>query len=103
MVHKKYIEVEALLDRVSAMRNNLQLEINNPFEDGIRMGIEEMWKFIENIPCADVKPVVHGKWIADGDGYHWTHNCSICGWKDGYPFNERHKYCPNCGARMEAI
>lgn len=54
------------------------------------------------IPAADVAPVVHGQWIADGDGYHWTYNCSICAWKDGYPFNERHNYCPNCGARMDA-
>ena len=51
--------------------------------------------------AADVQPVKHGKWIADGDGYHWTYNCSICGWKDGYPFNERHNFCPNCGARMD--
>ena len=50
---------------------------------------------------ADVAPVVHGRWISDGDGYHWTYNCSICAWKDGYPFNERHNYCPNCGARMD--
>jgi len=56
---------------------------------------------MNQIPAADVQPVKHGKWIADGDGYHWTYNCSICGWKDGYPFNERHNFCPNCGARME--
>lgn len=54
-----------------------------------------------NIPAADVAPVVHGRWIADGDGYRWTYNCSICAWEDGYPFNERHNYCPNCGARMD--
>lgn len=53
------------------------------------------------IPAADVAPVVHGQWIADGDGYHWTYNCSICAWKDGYPFNERHNFCPNCGAKMD--
>ena len=56
---------------------------------------------IDGIPTADVAPVVHGRWISDGDGYHWTYNCSICAWKDGYPFNERHNFCPNCGARMD--
>ena len=55
------------------------------------------------IPAADVAPVRHGRWIADGDGYHWTYNCSICAWKDGYPFNERHNYCPNCGAKMDEV
>ena len=60
-------------------------------------------KILKNVPPADVRPVVRGKWIADGDGYHWTYNCSICGWKDGYPFNERHNYCPNCGAMMIGV
>ena len=26
---------------------------------------------------------------------------ACCGWKDGYPFGERHDYCPSCGARMD--
>lgn len=56
---------------------------------------------IEGAPVADVAPVVHGRWITDGNGYHWTYNCSICAWKDGYPFNERHNFCPNCGAKMD--
>lgn len=58
-------------------------------------------KIIRSAPVADVEPVVHGRWISDGDGYHWTYNCSICAWKDGYPFNERHNFCPHCGARMD--
>lgn len=49
---------------------------------------------------ADVRPVVRGRWISDGDGYHWVYVCSVCGWKDGYPFNERHNFCPYCGADM---
>ena len=49
----------------------------------------------------EVTVVRHGQWIADGDGYHWTYNCSICAWEDGYPFNERHNFCPNCGAKMD--
>ena len=64
-------------------------------------GIETVLEYAENLPATDVAPVVHGRWISDGDGYHWTYNCSICAWKDGYPFNERHNFCPNCGARMD--
>lgn len=56
---------------------------------------------VRELPTADVAPVVHGRWISDGDGYHWTYNCSICAWKDGYPFNERHNFCPHCGAKMD--
>ncbi len=82
----KYIKLETLLERAE-YDNNYRLII--PAEA------------IKAAPAADVAPVVHGRWIADGDGYHWTYNCSICAWKDGYPFNERHNFCPNCGAKMD--
>lgn len=58
-------------------------------------------KIIRSAPVVDAEPVVHGRWISDGDGYHWTYNCSICAWEDGYPFNERHNFCPHCGAKMD--
>ncbi len=80
----EYIEREAFLDYMKGTSRYFKVKFD-----------------IENFPAADVVPVVHGRWIADGDGYHWTYNCSICAWKDGYPFNERHNYCPNCGARMD--
>ena len=65
---------------------------------------EDFKRAIRELPgemIVDVATVVPGRWISDGDGYHWTYNCSIYAWKDGYPFNERHNYCPNCGARMD--
>lgn len=27
-------------------------------------------KIIRSAPVADAEPVVHGRWISDGDGYH---------------------------------
>ena len=42
-----------------------------------------------------------GEWIPQGGGFSWVFKCSCCGWVDGYPLNERHKYCPNCGASMK--
>lgn len=57
---------------------------------------------IENFPIADVVPVVHGRWISKNDhGYEWVFVCSNCDYVDGYPFNERPNYCPNCGAKMD--
>ena len=48
---------------------------------------------IENLPAADVKPVVRGKWIYDGD-------CLICSHcRTAYTFSGSN-YCPNCGADM---
>lgn len=61
-------------------------------------------------PAADVAPVVHGQWDAEGDGYAdgeivldvW--HCSKCGYciDDGTDNPDcLPKYCPNCGARMD--
>lgn len=56
---------------------------------------------IKLLPAVDAVPVVHGRWVDNQlNGYEWAFSCSKCGWIDGYPFNERHSYCPNCGARM---
>lgn len=56
---------------------------------------------IENFPVADVVPVVHGQWISKNNhGYEWIFVCSNCDYIDGYPFNDRPNYCPNCGAKM---
>lgn len=71
---------------------------------------------IENIPAADVRPVVRGKWekAEDFDEYgggryvEWT--CSECfrkvkgGWavRDSHIDEKpRENFCPNCGAEME--
>lgn len=49
------------------------------------------------IPTADVKPVVHGRWIKDESG---VIVCSECGeeheWED-----YRATYCDECGAKMD--
>lgn len=60
--------------------------------------IPQKYRGIEN--TIDTEPVQYGKWLPVGTGYSYCFECSKCGWKDGYPFNDRHKYCPNCGAKM---
>lgn len=63
---------------------------------------EDVISSVENAPPADVAPVVHGRWISKNHhGYEWTFVCSNCDYVDGYPFNDRHNYCPNCGAKMD--
>lgn len=55
---------------------------------------------LNELPAADVAPVVHGWWNAD-------ETCSVCGekstegldatkWNYWFP-----NYCPNCGAKMD--
>ena len=52
-------------------------------------------RIIEHTPAADVKPVVHARWI--DKGLHQT--CSAC-WFIHYT-DCAYKFCPNCGAIMD--
>ena len=63
-------------------------------------GIEPS-QYIEDVPAADVAPVVHGRWEPGNP------ICSVCGgdkfqdldadiWCDWLP-----PFCPNCGAKMD--
>ena len=65
---------------------------------------------IDAMPTVDAVPVVHGRWDKGTDSY-W-HICEECGaevdismgtgvWVEGVELHEL-KYCPNCGARMDA-
>ena len=57
---------------------------------------------LRKVPTADVAPVVHGRWVSKNThGYDWVFVCSNCEYVDGYPFNDRHNFCPKCGAKME--
>jgi len=61
------------------------------------VGCSEVRDVFDEIPAADVRPVVHGKWIKVK---YPLYECSVCGavYQDvGYGFN----FCPNCGARMD--
>lgn len=58
---------------------------------------DEIIDALENIPAADVAPVVHGRWIpfhseAAGDIQY----CSAC----EIGFGAKTDYCPHCGAKM---
>lgn len=62
--------------------------------------------WVEVQPTVDAVPVRHGKWIDDGQHAdffpHHEWRCSECGeqvLEIGVPW---FKYCPNCGARMDA-
>lgn len=63
-------------------------------------GIEAVLEYIEQLPPADVEPVVHAKWIARSDKgiISMTHPymCSRC-WRVEM---DKEPYC-NCGAKMD--
>lgn len=52
---------------------------------------------LENIPSADVAPVVHAQWIEDESGIIIWPEC-----KRGYNLIAKFtNYCPACGAKMD--
>lgn len=81
-------DLDALKREVQSMNNNLS---------GVMMLIDEA-------PTIDAEPVRHGRWI-DHMVRDWR--CSECGEKinkvrnvDGYCYDDKPHYCPNCGAKM---
>lgn len=84
--------------------NNINLRgiavFDQDFE--VLIPLSDVRKALQTTPTADVQEVRRGRWISNDLGeYKWAYYCSECGWVDGYPFNDRHKYCPHCGAKMD--
>lgn len=66
-------------------------------------GIESVLEYVENLPAADVAPVVHGRW--DGNDctvckLPWNYNMVQDADDWGY-FDPMPDYCPNCVAKMD--
>lgn len=64
-------------------------------------GIESVLEYVQNLPAADVAPVVHGRWAHLG-GDEWCR--SACGFvvtTEGSWDTPTKKYCEDCGARMD--
>ena len=73
-------------------------------------GIETVLEYAENLPAADVAPVMHGHWIIGVNNDDFDIKCSKCKWTDtfevaGIAAVERiakvMHYCMNCGAKMD--
>ena len=69
-------------------------------------GVLDAMEAVEDIPAADVVPVVHGKWIPQDHNKRigcattavfYYPKCSACGHNGNYDMY----YCPNCGAKMD--
>lgn len=63
-------------------------------------GIESVLEYAENLPAADVAPVVHGKDLAQPSLFH----CSVCGCMDSDTYTcdvREYRFCPACGAKID--
>lgn len=59
--------------------------------------------YILDVPAADARPVVHGRWewhgpCRDNKGMYWA-TCSAC--KTRQRLGDYESYCPKCGAKMD--
>lgn len=79
-------------------RQEVYSEINKlPLTEDAAMEI--LWA-IDDIPTADVAPVVHGYWAKEKTDVIVSWKCSAC--CDCFYLDEPNaKYCPNCGAKMD--
>ena len=93
----EYIERSALM-QFPIRRNHYDRKNGNKH---FINGIESVLEYAENLPAADVAPVVHGRWIEQKKYTSITmYDCSICGTRifdNGHSLN----YCPHCGAKMD--
>lgn len=69
---------------------------NAPGDHGYDRGVDYSYEAVQNLPAADVAPVVHARWVDRvGSIFGW---CSHCGKSTTF----HTPYCPKCGARMDA-
>ena len=68
----------------------------NDYEYGRNQVADSIASDLEDMPPADVAPVVHGKWIKHYRG-QINSFCSVCGKEVGRCTN----FCPDCGAKMD--
>ena len=69
--------------------------------------IVDIREIVNDVPTADVQPVVHAKWEKPIKPYpYYSWKCSECGCEE-YRQTDRNgqylemKYCPFCGAKMD--
>lgn len=64
-------------------------------------GIESVLEYVENLPAADVAPVVHGRWgtcRVNLETGNYEEQCTRC---RNFSKEYGKPYCPNCGAKMD--
>lgn len=110
----EYIKREVLKKRFAKRLDWLERDIHDEYSGALYDCCKVDIDLIDEIPAADVAPVVHGRWIEKWDLYDkgfyisrkvW-YECSNCGMKTHYRdecFEKKvdYNYCPNCGAKMD--
>ena len=109
----RYIDADALQKLFNEVSTSLlcRRELTKDTEHMVRAFIM-VTEMIQDAPTVDVVPVVHGRWerigIRGRKGLQIYPCCSACGMVSAAYRSEWEglrgawKFCPNCGARMDA-
>ena len=95
----EYIEREAVQQAFSKSCQECHdscIEFDGIYPDCEQCLLHSVKKALLALSAADVAPVVHGKWIKDGD----VVVCSNCGEEHSWE-NYRATFCEDCGAKMD--
>lgn len=100
------MEIKEVIEQLESLLHEAQYNVACSPEEYMYQrdveALESAINILKHIPIADVTPVTHARWIDNGrGGYAHAYFCGNCGWIDGHPFEDRYKYCPNCGAKMD--
>ena len=81
--------------------------------DHYAAGFDDAISYVDDAPAVDAVPVVHAKWVKDGERNTYCSHCEKyiptvhfyeeyqdyeCEWDEEIYETE---YCPNCGAKMD--
>ena len=102
-----YISRETAIEKITALINK------SGKYTAYESGAEDACYIVEHdIPTADMRPVVHGKWIRRSDD-SCVATCSVCGEENQYAFCimsldeqslvQQDMFCPKCGADMREV
>ena len=86
-------------------KEKLQKDFIEHFCNGsnyVSIFIDDILKFIDDDPTADVAEVKHGKWKhthTSESYFNECWKCSVCGFDDTEGFGSN--FCPDCGAKMD--
>ena len=90
-MNKEYIEREVVLNAMSKAQSDRTWSMDNCDV------MCQMFDYVEEVPAADVAPVVHGEWLSLEQEIG-LYECSLCGHRI---LRTKSSYCPNCGAHMD--
>jgi hypothetical protein len=99
----RLIDVDALLEKLDALSELFRRRGENEDKGflAVQCGVIFAAEEVNDAPTVDAAPVVHARWdpITRIFKYSKQWTCSVCGIPS---LTNRHKFCPGCGARMDA-